>query len=78
MSYVRLKHNSMLVLHPSYPGVNQDKFKSEENWKALYATLRRPCLPMLLSLLVGRSLFVCLLIWITRATSRTADLKLGS
>ena len=34
MSYLRLKHNSMLVLDLIYPGVNQDEFKCDENWKA--------------------------------------------
>ena len=41
MSYLRLKHNSMLVLDPSYPGVNQDEFKSEENWKAFYGDVEK-------------------------------------
>jgi len=35
MSYLHLKHNSVLVPDRSYPGVNQDEFKSDENWKAL-------------------------------------------
>ena len=36
MSYLRLKRNSMLVLDPSYSGVNRDEFKSNENWTAFY------------------------------------------
>ena len=31
MSYLRLKHNSVLVLNLSYPGVKQDEFKLGEN-----------------------------------------------
>jgi hypothetical protein len=29
----------MLVLDPSYPGVNQNGFESEEAWKAFYGNL---------------------------------------
>ena len=45
MSYLRLKHNLMLVLDLSYPGVNQDEFKSEENWKALYGDVEEALPP---------------------------------
>lgn len=45
MSYLRLKHNSMLVLDLSYPGVNQDEFKSDENWTAFYGDVEEALPP---------------------------------
>ena len=31
MSYLKIKHNSRLVLDPSYPGINMSEFKSNDN-----------------------------------------------
>ena len=36
MSYLMIKHNSMLVLDPSYPGIDMSEFKSNENWAPFY------------------------------------------
>ena len=31
MSYLNIKHNSRLVLDPSYPGIEMSQFKSNDN-----------------------------------------------
>ena len=36
MSYLKIKHNSRLVLDPSYPGVNMSEFNSNDNWAPFY------------------------------------------
>ena len=36
MSYFNIKHNSRLVLDPSYPGIDMSEFKSNENWAPFY------------------------------------------
>ena len=45
MSYLRHKHNSRLVLDPSYPVIEYDEFKSNENWVAFYGDVKEavPC-----------------------------------
>ena len=35
-SYLKIKHNSRLVLDPSYPGIDMSEFKSNENWTPFY------------------------------------------
>ena len=36
MSHLKSKHNSRLMLDPSYPGIDMSKFKSNEDWTAFY------------------------------------------
>ena len=36
MSYLRIKHNSRLVLDPSYPNIDYASFWQKENWTAFY------------------------------------------
>ena len=36
VSYLKIKHNSRLVLDPSYPGIDVSEFKSNENWAPFY------------------------------------------
>ena len=36
MYYLRIKHNSLLLLGPSYNYINLSEFKSYENWTAFY------------------------------------------
>ena len=36
MSYLKIEHNSRLVLDPSYPGIDMSDFKSNENWATFY------------------------------------------
>ena len=36
MSYLRVKHNSMLILNPSCPDINYCDFRDREDWKAFY------------------------------------------
>ena len=40
MSYSKIKHNSMLVLDPSYPRIDMSKFKSNENWAPFYGDVQ--------------------------------------
>ena len=61
MSYLRLKHNSMLVLNTSYPSVNQDEFKSEENWKACYGDVEE-ALPPNAAKPFGRDVSLCMFV----------------
>ena len=35
----------MLVIDPIYPGVNQDEFKSDKNWKAFYGDVEEALSP---------------------------------
>ncbi len=36
MSYLKIKHNSRIILDPTYATVNYDSFKANENWTAFY------------------------------------------
>ena len=36
MSYLKINHNSRLVLGPSYPGTDMPEFKSNDNWAPFY------------------------------------------
>ena len=36
MSYLKIKHNSRLVLDPTYPGIDMSEFKSNENCAPFY------------------------------------------
>ena len=36
MSYLRIKHNSRLVLDPSYSDIEISELKSDDNWTAFY------------------------------------------
>ena len=45
MTCLRMKHNSMLVLDPTCPGVNQDEFKSGDNWEAFYGDVKEALPP---------------------------------
>ena len=38
MCYLRVKHSSMLILDPTYPGINycDFNFRDREDWKAFY------------------------------------------
>ena len=40
MSYLKIKHNSSLVLDPSYPGIDMSEFNSNENWAPLYGDVQ--------------------------------------
>ena len=40
MSYLKVKHNSRLVLDPSYPGIDMSDFKSNENWAPFYGDVQ--------------------------------------
>ena len=40
MYYLKIKHNSRLVLDPSYPGIDMPEFKSNENWASLYGDVQ--------------------------------------
>ena len=42
MSYLKIKHNSRLVLDPSYPGIYMSEFKSNDNRAPFYGGVRRP------------------------------------
>ena len=36
MSYLIIRHNSRLILDPSYSDINLSEFKSDDNWTAFY------------------------------------------
>ena len=36
MSYLKVKHNSRLVLDPTYPDINTKYFKTDQDWVAFY------------------------------------------
>ena len=40
MSYLKIKHNSRLVLDPSYPGIEISDFKSNENWAPFFGDVQ--------------------------------------
>ena len=40
MSYLKIKHNSRLVLDPSYPGIDMSEFRSNENWAPFYGDVQ--------------------------------------
>ena len=41
MSYLKINHNSRLVLDTSYPGIDMSEFKSNENWAPLYGDVHK-------------------------------------
>ena len=73
MSYLKVKHNSMLILDPTYPEIKHDDFKDREDWKAFMVMLKRHCLPMRLSPVVRVLHCVCLWTLTTQETRRTED-----
>ena len=40
MSYLKIKHNSRLVLDPSNPGIDMSEFKSNENYAPFYGDVQ--------------------------------------
>ena len=40
MSYLKIKHNSRLVLDPNYPGIDISDFKYNENWAPFYGDVQ--------------------------------------
>ena len=36
MSYLKIKHNSRLVLDPTYPDITHSEFKSDQGWTSFY------------------------------------------
>ena len=40
MSYLKIKHNSRLVLDTSYPGIDMSEFNSNENWAPFYGDVQ--------------------------------------
>ena len=36
MSYLKIKHNSYLVLDPTYPDITHSEFKSDQDWNSFY------------------------------------------
>ena len=45
MSYLRNKHNSRLVLDPTYSRIDYSEFKSNEDWAAFYGDVEEAILP---------------------------------
>ena len=45
MSYLKMKHNSRLVLDPTYAAINYDKFKGDEDWTQFYQDAQEPMPP---------------------------------
>ena len=45
MSYFKTKHNSRLVLDPTYPAINYDEFKQDEDWTQFYQDAQEPMPP---------------------------------
>ena len=45
MSYLKVKHNSRLVLDPTYPAINYDEFKQDEDWTRFYQDAKEPMPP---------------------------------
>ena len=33
MAHLKTKHNTRLVLDPTYPDINEDDFRAKEDWK---------------------------------------------
>ena len=44
-AYFKKKHNSRMVFDPSYPFVDEEWFKSEEDWKVLYGDVKEAIPP---------------------------------
>ena len=44
-AYLKKKHNSRMVFDPSYPFVDEEWFKSEEDWKVLYGDVKEAIPP---------------------------------
>ena len=40
MYYLKIWHNSKLVLNPSYPGIDMYDFNSNENWASFYGDVQ--------------------------------------
>ena len=40
MAHLKWKHNSRLVLDPTYPEINEDDFKAKEDWKPFYGDVK--------------------------------------
>ena len=45
MAYLKVKHNSMLALDPTYPHVNIDKFNTNVEWRAFYGDVEEAVPP---------------------------------
>ena len=45
MSYLKIKHNSMLILDPTFPEIKYNDFKDREDWKAFYGDVEEALPP---------------------------------
>ena len=45
MSYLQIKHNSMLILDPTYPVIKYCDFRDREDWKAFYGDVEEALPP---------------------------------
>ena len=45
MLYLKVKHNSMLVLDPTYPDIRVDAFKTEHDWTPFYGDVEEALPP---------------------------------
>ena len=45
VAYLKKKHNSRIVFDPSYPFVDEERFKSNEDWKVLYGVVKEAIPP---------------------------------
>ena len=41
MFYLKIRHNSRLMLDPSYPGIDMSEFKFNENWALFYGDVQK-------------------------------------
>jgi hypothetical protein len=44
-AYLKKKHNSRMVFDPIYPFVDEERFKSDEDWKVLYGDVEEAIPP---------------------------------
>jgi hypothetical protein len=44
-SYLKNKHNASWIYDPSYPRIEANAFKSDEDWRLLYAKVNEAILP---------------------------------
>jgi hypothetical protein len=44
-AYLKKKHNSRMVFDPSYPFIDEERFRSEEDWKVLYGDVKEAIPP---------------------------------
>ena len=58
ISYLRIKHNSMLILDPTYPVINYCDFRDREDWKAFYDNVEEASPPMHLLKPPGKSIVI--------------------